>query len=289
VKAYNTVVEIGRGGFGVVEKVADADGNLFARKTFAPAQYMPEVEMNKLRERFKREVRIQAELGGEEILPVLHHDLSGDNPWFLMPLADKTYEEQIRDDRSRGTVDIDAIADILNGLEVLHDLGYVHRDLNPKNVLYVDGHWKLADLGAVLPPSGVTVTLTEVTVIFTELYCAPEQRFDFHSARAPADVYSFGCILHDIYGNPPRVPYGKHSCAGPVGILIEKCTERSPSRRPTIKKLRGMLLETLVEVGGEWKIPRKSKHLRDSSINWIPPSASLGMNGLTWGLSLPLS
>ena len=175
-------------------------------------------------------------------------------PWFVMPLADKTYESQIIDDRAAGSVDIDAVADILNALQHLHELGYVHRDLNPKNILRDGGHWKLSDLGAVLPPTGHTVTLTEGTIIYTGQFCSPEQRNDFHTAQPSADVYSFGCILHDIFGVQPRTPYSQHSAAGDLGVLIEKCTEVNPVRRPSIKVLRELLLETLVEIGGHCKV-----------------------------------
>ena len=196
---FEKIGRIGEGGFGVVDKVKDSDGHIFARKTFQPASYIPEAAHDRLRKRFRREVAIQAKLGGREIMPVLRRDLDGAHPWFVMPLAGKTYEEQIVQDRRSGSADIDAIADILNGLGLLHDLGYVHRDLNPKNVLYHDGHWKLSDLGAVLPPTGQTVTLTEGTIIYTEQYCAPEQRHDFHNAQSSADIFSFGCMLHDIF------------------------------------------------------------------------------------------
>ncbi len=251
---YETLHQIGRGGFGIVEKIRDLSGNEFARKTFQPASYIPDTAHDQLRKRFKREVMTQAQLGGREIVPILNSGLVGLNPWFVMPLASKTYEEQIAQDRLSGSVDIDAIADILNALEFLHDLGYVHRDLNPKNILHLDTHWKLSDLGAVLPPSGHTVTLTEGTVIYTEQYCAPEQRNDFHKAKASADVFSFGCILHDIFGGGVRIPYSRQSAPGKIGMLIEKCTEVNPTRRPSIKALRGMLLETLVEIGGHCKI-----------------------------------
>jgi serine/threonine protein kinase len=251
---YTKVAEIGRGGFGVVERVRDGRGRSFARKTFSPGPHIPADVHDKLRKRFKREVKIQAELGGNEILPVLASDLEDENPWFVMPLAEKIYETQIQEDRRTGKVDIDAIADILNALQYLHDFGYVHRDLNPKNILLHEGHWKLSDLGAVLPPTGGTVTLTEGTVIYTEQYCSPEQRADFHSAQSSADVYAFGCILHDIFGSPPRTPYARHHAPSPVGIIIEKCTETNPRRRPSIKVLREMLLENLVEIGGHCKV-----------------------------------
>jgi len=252
--AYITNNTIGRGGFGVVEQVTTTEGENYARKTFAPASYRPVDAHPKLRKRFKREVMVQAELGGKEIMPVVDSDLNVDHPWFVMPLAEATYEEQIATDRASGSVDIDAVADILNGLQHLHDLGYVHRDLNPKNILKDDGSWKLSDLGAVLPPAGQTVTLTEGTTIYTEQYCSPEQRNDFHSAQAAADIYSFGCILHDIFGAARRTPYAQHSVSGPVGVIIEKCTEQNPARRPTIAVLRGMLLDTLVDVGGHCKV-----------------------------------
>jgi serine/threonine protein kinase len=252
--AYRAIREIGRGGFGIVEIVADSSGNRFARKTFSPAGSIPPAAHDKLRMRFRREVITQQELGGTEILPVLDHDLDATAPWFVMPLAEKTYQQKIQDDKASSSIEIEPLADILNGLQRLHDLGYVHRDLNPNNVLLCEGSWKLSDLGAVLPPSGHTVTLTEDTIIYTERYCAPEQRQDFHSAQSSADVYSFGCILHDIFGTGARTPYAQHSARGAIGVIIEKCTNKNPSKRPNIELLRTLVLDTLVEEGGHFSV-----------------------------------
>lgn len=245
---------IGRGGFGVVDKVRDGDGAEYARKTFSPASHIPVEVHDRLRKRFVREVMIQEQLGGKEIIPVLHSELDGDNPWFLMPLAEKTYERHIEDNLTAGSVDINAIADILGGIVSLHRLDYVHRDLNPKNILLHEGHWKLSDFGAALPPSGQTVTLTENTVIYTEQYCSPEQRKDFHNARPSADIYALGCILHDIFGTPPRDPYQKQTAQGPMGLIIEKCTELNPDRRPSIDIVQPMILDELIELGGQCRV-----------------------------------
>src|SRR5580704_1877382 len=97
---FKSLLEIGRGGFGVVDKVEDNKGNTFARKTFSPASYIPDTAHDKLRQRFKREVSVQAELGGREIMPVVESNLVTDKPWFIMPLAEKSYEQQISEDRA---------------------------------------------------------------------------------------------------------------------------------------------------------------------------------------------
>ena len=98
--AYKSIRQLGRGGFGVVDEVENVRGERLARKTFSPASYIPTDAVEKLRKRFKREVMIQAELGGAEIMPVIASDLDCLHPWFVMPLADKTYEVQIAEDRS---------------------------------------------------------------------------------------------------------------------------------------------------------------------------------------------
>ena len=234
----------------MVEEVQNVDGQRFARKTFAPGATIPVDAHEKLRKRFRREIITQQQLGGTELLPVLDQGTDSGDPWFVMPLADQTYKQKIAEDKANGVVDIKPIADILNGLQRLHDLGYVHRDLNPNNILLSEGTWKLSDLGSVLPPSGQTVTLTEDTIIYTERYCAPEQRLDFHNAQAAADVYSLGCILHDLYGTYTRTPYAQHSASGAIGVIIEKCTALNPAKRPKIEVLRTILLDALLEEGG---------------------------------------
>jgi hypothetical protein len=166
-----------------------------------------------------------------------------------MPLADRNFEVQISEDRAAGVANATALTDILGGLEFLHNLGFVHRDLKPANALLHDGRWKLSDLGLVLPPDGQTTTLSGVDSAWgTTLYAAPEQARDFHGVKSAADVYAFGCILHDIFGDGPkrRIPYQTHRAPGPLGWVIEKCTQVKPNKRFTsIDGLRGALLSIL--------------------------------------------
>jgi hypothetical protein len=180
-------------------------------------------------------------------MPIIGADLEADPPWYLMPLAERNLAESVGEVRSGGhPIPAVAFADILNGLEQLHALGYVHRDLKPENVLLHDGTWRLTDFGLVLPVSGNTTQITTKSAWGTASYAAPEQAVSFHNVTAQADIYSFGCILHDFFGAGDRVPFHRHSAQGPVGVIIEKCTERDPARRfQSIAQLRQELLPIL--------------------------------------------
>ena len=239
---------INRGGFGRVELVELDDGSVAARKTFDPSIVIDSAEeLEKTRKRFVREVRIQNSLESSSFMPVLDFDLSGENPWFLMPLAEKNFAQEIESLRDQRTSAQDSLADILNSIEELHELGFVHRDLKPENILYWDGQWRLTDFGLVLPPSASTTKLTSYASNWgTAAYCAPEQAIEFRNATTAVDVFAFGCILHDIYGVPPRVPYQQQTATGQIGLIIERCTDPRPDRRfRSIRSLRGALLTLL--------------------------------------------
>jgi hypothetical protein len=239
------VRHINRGGFGVVHEVVDQSGRHLARKTFSPNVHVPE-ELDKLRKRFMREVRIQGQLTHPHVMPVVGHDLAGDAPWFTMPLATMSYGEKIAQDRANGQFDSAPWQDILSAVEELHRLGFVHRDLKPENILLVDGKWVLSDFGLVLPTARETTILTSSRSAYgSHFYAAPEQAQDFRNTPEQADIYALGCILHDaVDPTPSRVPFAQIRMAGPYGPLLERCTETQPTKRvQSVTALRAALYE----------------------------------------------
>lgn len=250
--------EINKGGFGRVERVRLDNGTLAARKVYSPAYSYSAEEEEKLKKRFKREVKVQETLDSQSFIPILGYNLDSNDLWFLMPLAEKNLFEEISITHQTGLAPQKALADILNGLDELHQLGFVHRDLKPQNVLFYDGVWRLTDFGLVLPPSGTTTKLTSIDSNWgTAAYCAPEQAIDFRSASLAADIYAFGCILHDIYANTLRIPYQRYSASGPIGAIIEKCTEIKPEKRfKNVQALRSALL-TLLATTADVKLSPK--------------------------------
>jgi len=240
---------INYGGFGKIERVRLKDRSFAARKTFEPNnQNLTKDQIKKFRERFIREVRVMERLPENMFIKILYSNLDGENPWYLMPVATKVYDQQIALDKKLNN-EPEGLADILNSLEHLHKMGLKHRDLKPPNILFHDGSWKLADFGLISADHTLNTTFTSTnSALGTQLYCAPEQIQNFHSVQEQADIYSFGCILHDIYGDGQRVPYRKQTAPGTIGLIIEKCTDENPLKRfPNVRALRSVLLSVLAK------------------------------------------
>jgi hypothetical protein len=243
--------EIARGGFGRVERVRGSDGVVLARKVFDPSPLLgppEELDVAKLRKRFEREVRVQMALARYGMMPIVRAELASDPPYFLMPLADKNYRDQIREDRQAGRISAEPLLDILSGLEELHRLGYVHRDLKPDNVLLYEGTWRLCDFGLVadVEKQKNTQLTSTASVWGSRLYMAPELTLDFRRARPTADIYAFGCILHDLVDGGSRIPYAVQVANGPFEAIVRKCTAADPKRRfQSIPGLRAVLVDVL--------------------------------------------
>lgn len=248
--AINVIKHINAGGFGVVEEVEDTTtGIRLARKTFKPGPTLAHdaSACANAQKRFVREVGIQAGLNHPNIVPILSSDLVTDPPFFVMPLADEDYEAQIKRDRAAGTITLEPLLHILAGLEELHRLGFVHRDMKPGNVLRIGKQWAISDLGLIMPNQRDTTTLTGTNSAYgTMSYAAPEIFTRFRDAPPQSDMYAFGCILHDLAVGTTRVPFGKQTAPGPIGAIIERCTEPDPDDRfRNIAALRNALVTTL--------------------------------------------
>ena len=208
--------EIGRGGFGIVERGRGDDGNDYALKTLNAAAFSPD-ETADLTKRFEREVRYQSQVHHPNVVEIVEYNLDDDPPWFVMPLAMGSLTDDIDADRTLGGNPGKPLFDILVGLEAIHNAGFYHRDLKPANVLKFrtaerEMSYRVSDFGLTTPGVGLTSTLTGSNMGGgTVLYRAPECANNFRRATAQADIYSFGAILHDIFHGGTRIPHSKLS------------------------------------------------------------------------------
>lgn len=234
---YRSPVPIGSGGFGIVYRVhRDTDGAPFAQK-------VPKDELlrdDHFLRRFRREIRLQMGLSHQNILPIIDAHL-GDSPYFVMPIADRTLEEDIE----QGRLDESRIAfifeGILKGMSYAHRRGVIHRDLKPSNVMLTpDGIPQISDFGLgkdlIRESTGLTQPFRAGGTI---PYAAPEQYVSLRDVDERADIYALGKILQamltgDLFPDVepgPTVPVRYRS-------IIAKCTaiDRA-SRYQTVESL----------------------------------------------------
>ncbi|MBI4965473.1 MAG: SUMF1/EgtB/PvdO family nonheme iron enzyme [Desulfomonile tiedjei] len=147
---------------------------------------------------------------------------------------------------------------IFDGLETVHALGIVHRDMKPENVLLDGSTPKITDFGIAGGPQWAQLTKSH-HVEGTITYMAPEQFMDLGETDARADVYALGKILYEaVQGkmvdsktacplkgvclSNPHTPFLKG-----LDIIIQQATaEDLQKRTPSVKDLRGPL-EWLIE------------------------------------------
>lgn len=155
--------------------------------------------------RFLREARAAGRMSSHpHVVDLFDIGVTGDrHPYLIMELCDGSYAERMRTSPLDAIEARDVGVKIADALADAHELGVLHRDVKPANILYTNfGEPALADFGlAVLAQHrDPSVTLE----VLTPAYAAPEMFR--HSPPSPAvDVYALCATLYAVMqGKPPR-------------------------------------------------------------------------------------
>jgi cell division cycle 2-like len=166
-------------------------------------------------EAFRREVRCLEAFRGHPSLVELraaHRDPDAGGAFLVMEHVGPSLGRVIREERAgRPFAEAEArrvVRQLLEGARAMHELGFLHRDLKPDNVLVTgSGDVKICDFGlsrAAAPAGGGEPPYTSGVV--TLWYRAPELILGAREYDAGVDTWALGCIMAELLSDTPLFP-----------------------------------------------------------------------------------
>jgi len=195
-----------------------------------------QLDTPELRQRFLREGRLAAGVRHPNSLYVFGSEEIEGTPVITMEIAGGgTLKDRLK---KRGplpvTEAVDAILDVVAGLEAAFAAGVLHRDIKPSNCFVgPDGSVKIGDFGisvSTLARDDSLATASGV-IVGTPAYASPEQlRGDELDVRA--DIYSVGATLFSLLTD--RAPFEGENAVQVVANAVNQKPQSLTGLRPEI-------------------------------------------------------
>jgi serine/threonine protein kinase len=197
---YRILAPLGEGGMGVVYLARDTQlERQVALKLIAPHLARDQ----EFRKRFIAEARAAAAIDHPNVVTIYSAGTVDDNLYIAMRFVKgRDLGVLLREQGPVATEStIQLAAEVAGALDAAHDLGLVHRDVKPANVLLegAPGHGKgyLTDFGLIKHARSQTKLTGTAQWLGTIDYVAPEQ-IQGAEVGPYTDVYALGCVLYEI-------------------------------------------------------------------------------------------
>ncbi|OBA88215.1 protein kinase [Mycobacteriaceae bacterium 1482268.1] len=243
---------IGRGGMGEVYKAFDTRTD----RTVALKVLPPHLAKDAVfQQRFRRESQAAAGINEPHVVPIHSFGEIDDRLYLDMRLIDgRNLATMLEGDDGkkrplRPTLAVSIIEQVAAALDAAHELGLIHRDVKPSNILVTKNEFAyLIDFG-LARTAGQQGLTTAGSTLGTMAYMSPE-RFEGGEIDTRSDVYALSCVLYEcLTGSRPypvdsleeqiakhiSAPAPKPSAINPklaaFDDVIEKGMAKKPNRR----------------------------------------------------------
>ena len=266
VGGYRVLTRLGEGGMGVVHLARRGDNHRVALKVLRPHI----VGDDEARARLAREVKSLSRIRSRWIAEIVDAD-----PWGEIPFVATRYvpglslHEHVAEEGPITGDDLRWFAECLaEGLASVHEVGVLHRDVKPSNVLMEGRTPILIDFGLARVADDPKLTHTG-WLLGTPGYLAPEILHG-DDATAASDVHSWAAtVAFAGTGQPPfgrgpsmavmdRVRRGEHDLSGlpdDLRPVVDAALDPDPVRRPTLDQIRDWVVGGPVPVVVEQTAP----------------------------------
>jgi serine/threonine protein kinase len=242
VGAYDLLEKIGEGGMGVVWKGRwRRTGETVAIKLMMPGA---DKHASHLIQRFEQEFKAGLRLDHPNIVKVLDFGAAGELYYLVMELVEgRSLGARVKKEgRLPEAEAVHVIRQIATGLHQAHQVGLVHRDIKPDNILLAaDGQAKLTDLGLVKVLDADIDLTSPNSGLGTPNYMAPEQFDNAKHADPRFDIYSLGATLYVAVTG--QVPF---KASTPMAVLKKKFACDVPAPRSVVPDLSERVERTIL-------------------------------------------
>ena len=269
---YRLVRWLGEGGMGVVYEAEHED----IERRFALKILRHEAsEDPALAARFREEARAASKIGSPNIVQIFDFgELPDGRLFFVMEmLAGHALDTEVESAPIDPSRFLAILRQICRGLAAAHDVGIVHRDIKPDNIILVaegarQDMVKIVDFGIA---AIVTQGPADAPAAGTPQYMAPEQILG-EGIDGRADQYSLACTAYELVVGKPPFPDGSveeiltcHLSRTPPPIrarrpdtslppaieaVLMRCLAKRPSDRyATMRDLEAALCEAQIACG----------------------------------------
>jgi serine/threonine-protein kinase len=243
---YEVLSRLGRGGMGTVFKARDRKLD----EEVALKVLRDEIAHDKEAERrFVQEIRLARRVTHRNVCRIHEYGEDGALRFISMELVEGIDLKRLLSEKGVPPPEqaYEIALQVAEGLQAIHDVGIVHRDLKTPNLM-LDGSGavKLMDFG-IAKRSAADATAATATghVVGTPDYMSPEQARGL-KVDARSDVYAFGIVVFELFTGD--LPFRGET---PVATILRHISEPPPLDAPIAAgippALRGVLAKALAK------------------------------------------
>lgn len=206
IPGYKIQGKVGAGAMAVVYKAKQISLDRTVAIKLLPKRFSENPEYVR---RFYKEGKAAGMLHHNNIVQAIDVGEAGGYHYFVMEFVEgPTIADDLGKGRVYGEKDaLDIVIQVAHALEHAHDIGLIHRDVKPKNIMINDdGTVKLADMGLARETTDIETAQSEEGKAYgTPYYIAPEQIRGKIDIDGRADIYGLGATFYHLVTG--RVPF----------------------------------------------------------------------------------